>query len=282
MAAIDLDAAAAFIAALSDADGWEEPMLFQTFDDSAAKRTRLGRVLVGPLRGVAPALQQLNGQGACVAVTINVLRGSRRLASEVRALRALFIDADGPLARALAVPPSISVESRNGPHHYWRLAAAEPVSLFAAAQRQLAAFYGADPMVSDPSRVMRLPGFLHQKKEPFAVQLVQAEPSRVYSMREVLQPLEGVELQPARPAAGSACTRPASPEAVKAFRRWAASAPRLVGTRNATAFVMAAEGLKTGIPAGVVESEVRAFCDQAGISEEAGAVLRSARRRAGR
>jgi hypothetical protein len=275
---IDLSAAAEFIGGLTGADGWDQAVVFQTFDDRPEKRAWLGRVFGGSLRRLAPALQRLNRQGACVAVAINVLRGTRRLAREVKALRALFIDCDGPLLRDLALPPTMSVQSRNGPHHYWRLTAGEPVSLFVAAQRQLAAFYGSDPMVCDPSRVMRLPGFLHQKEEAFAARLVHSDPTLSYSMREVLGPHEGLDLA-TRSSVAAGSSRPASLEAMKAFRRWAASAPRHEGTRNATAFAMASEGLKTGIPATIVEGEVRTFCDQAGIPGEASAVLRSAVRR---
>jgi hypothetical protein len=280
MGTIELDQAAVFIAALAGADGWLCPVLFQTFDDRPNKRPALSRVVAGPLRTCAPELRRLNRDGACIAVAINELRGSRRLASEVCGLRALFIDCDAELAQPLALPPSISVRSKNGPHRYWLLQPGEPVSLFAAAQRQLAAFYGADPMVCDPSRVMRLPGFLHQKGDPFRVQLTAADSGRRYSMREVLLPHEGIPA--AAPSVSPSQGRQAAPETVNAFRRWAAAAPRHEGTRNATAFVMAAEGLKTGVPTTVVEGEVRAYCDRAGIAAEAGPVLRSARRRAGR
>lgn len=277
----DLEQTAAFLAALTGSDGWTTSALFQTYDDRPKKRPWLSRVLVGTLRSHAPELGRLNAEGACVAVAVNVLRGTRRRACEVTALRALFVDCDTELVRPLALPPSISVTSKNGPHHYWLLQAGEPVALFAAAQRQLAAFYGADPLVCDPSRVMRLPGFLHQKGAPFLVQLGGADPTRRYTMRDILHPHEGdVGTSAIAPPARS--TRTLSPEAVRAFRRWAAAAPRIEGTRNVTAFVMAAEGLKTGVPEGVVTAEVRAYCNRAGIPDEAAVVLRSARRRAGR
>jgi DNA primase RepB-like protein len=277
---LDLDCAAAFLAALTGNDGWTSPALFQTYNDRPAKIPRLSRVLVGSLRLHASALVRLNEAGACIAVAINELRGGRRLASEVAGVRALFIDCDAELGRTLALAPSISVQSKRGPHHYWLLHAGEPVSLFAVAQRQLAAFYGADPMVCDASRVMRLPGFFHCKEEPFLVQFTTADPLHRYSMREVLLPHEGIAAS--GPSTPPRCRRPAAPEAVRAFRRWAAAAPRYEGTRNVTAFVMAAEGLKTGIPPAVVEGEVRAYCDRAGIPAEAEAVLQSAKRRAGR
>jgi len=279
MPSADFDAAAFFISVLTGGDGWTTPVLFQTFDDHPEKRRWLGRVLVGTLRKHASELRRLNGHGACVAIAVNILRGTRRLASEVGALRALFIDCDADLARSLAIPPSISVRSKNGPHHYWLLHAGEPVSLFAPAQRQLAAFYGADPIVCDPSRVMRLPGLLHCKEAPFLVQLTTADSSRRYSMREVLLPHDGMLTD--APAILPNRVRQTPSEAVKAFRRWAASAPQHQGTRNTTAFVMAAEGLKTGIPPAVVKEEVLAYCERAGILAEAETVLRSARRRRG-
>lgn len=276
MRRIDLDQAAEFISALNGGDGWTVPTLFQTYDDRPAKTPRLSRILVGSLRRQASELVRLNEGGACIAVVINELRGARRLASEVVAVRALFIDCDAELARPLVLAPSISVQSKSGPHHYWLLHGGEPVSLFAAAQRQLAAFYGSDPMVSDPSRVMRVPGFLHQKAEPFVVQLVAANGTCRYTLREALLPHDGVTETIPRQRSGGAA---ASPDAVRAFRVWAAAAPRHEGTRNVTAFVMATEGLKTGIPGGVVTAEVRAYCERAGIAGEAAAVLRSARRR---
>jgi RepB DNA-primase from phage plasmid len=276
----DLEQAAAFLAALTGSDGWMTPALFQTYDDRPKKRAWLSRAFAGTFDRHASELRRLNAEGACVAVAVNVLRGTRRRACEVMALRALFVDCDTELLRPLALPPSISVTSKNGPHHYWLLHADEPVALFAAAQRQLAAFYSADPLVCDPSRVMRLPGFLHQKGAPFLVELTGADPTRRYALRDILHPHAGNGGSSA--VASPTRSRSSSPEAVRAFRRWAAAAPRIEGARNVTAFVMAAEGLKTGVPEGVVTAEVRAYCNRAGIPDEATAVLRSARRRAGR
>lgn len=55
-------------------------------------------------------------------------------------------------------------------HAYWRVADC-PVAAFEAAQKRLAARYGSDPGVHDPSRVMRLAGTLHTKGEPRYVNL---------------------------------------------------------------------------------------------------------------
>ncbi|HEY0157826.1 MAG TPA: DNA-primase RepB domain-containing protein [Thermoanaerobaculia bacterium] len=276
----NFDDAARFISTLTGEDGWRAPMFFQTFDDSPEKKPRLTRAFIGTLRDHGSALSRLNRDGACVAVAINALRGSRRILEEVAAIRALFIDCDGPRARRLALPTSITVESRAGRHYYWLLLEPAAPDTFADAQRQLAAFYGTDGMVCDATRVMRLPGFDHCKAERFRVGLVRADAALRYPLHDILRSHQ-TSVVPDRivPAEG-----PAEPQndAVRAFRRWAAAAPRLEGARNATAFAMAAEGFRSGLPPAAVAYEVCSYCERAGIPREAGAVLRSACRHVGR
>lgn len=275
MIAPDLDEAARFIAALTGADGWAAHSFFQTFDDSQEKLVSRARTFVGTLRQHAEALSRLNRDGACVAVAINPLRGRRRLVEEVTHIRALFIDCDGPRRRPLACATSITVQSRAGQHHYWLLRDPASPHLFANAQRQLAAYYGTDAMVCDPTRVMRLPGFDHCKRERFRVRLLRADPAITYDIAKLLA---------AHPVAEGGAGAPvdAAPKpqngAAEAFRRWAAVAPRLVGARNATAFAMAAEGFRSGLDARQITAEVRSYCERAGIPREADAILRSAAR----
>jgi hypothetical protein len=275
MTMADVDGAAGFIAALTGEDGWLAQMFFQTFDDRPQKAPRMARTFVGTLRENAPELVRLNGEGACVAVAINKLRGRRRLLEEVVAVRALFIDCDGPRSRPLALPTSITVESHAGRHFYWLLEDLAHPAVFADAQRHLAAFYGSDAMVCDPTRVMRLPGFDHCKAARFRVRLVRADPAVRYSLAEIL----GAHPIDRRPDQGApAHASEPQNEAIHAFRRWAATAPRSQGARNATAFAMAAEGLGSGYAPSIVAREVRDYCDRAGIPREADAVLRSAAR----
>jgi hypothetical protein len=273
----NFDDAARFIGALTGEDGWRAPMFFQTFDDSPEKKPSLARTFIGTLRDHGSALSRLNRAGACVAVAINALRGSRRLLEAVVAIRALFIDCDGPRVRRLALPTSITVESRAGRHYYWLLLEPAAPETFADAQRQLAAFYGTDGMVCDATRVMRLPGFDHCKTGRFRVGLVRADASLRYSLHDILRSHQ-TAVVPDRVVLAEG---PAEPQnhAVRAFRRWAAAAPRLEGARNATAYVMASEGLREGVALPIVRQEVRAYCLAAGIPDEADAVLRSARRR---
>lgn len=276
----NLDDAARFIGTLTGEDGWRAPMFFQTFDDSPEKKPRLVRAFIGTLRDHGSTLSRLNRDGACVAVAINALRGSRRILEAVVGIRALFIDCDGPRVRRLALPTSITVESRAGRHYYWLLLEPAAPDTFADAQRQLAAFYGTDGMVCDATRVMRLPGFDHCKTGRFRVGLVSADAALRYALHDILR-LHQTGVVPDRVVLAEG---PAEPQngAVRAFRRWAAAAPRLEGARNATAFAMAAEGFRSGMPLAAVAYEVRSYCERAGIPREANAVLRSAARHVGR
>ncbi|MEA2328854.1 MAG: hypothetical protein QOE68_3813 [Thermoanaerobaculia bacterium] len=240
----NFDDAARFIGTLTGEDGWRAPMFFQTFDDSPDKKPFLARTFIGTLRDHGSALSRLNRDGACVAVAINALRGSRRILEAVVAIRALFIDCDGPRVRRLALPTSITVESHAGRHYYWLLREPAAPDTFADAQRQLAAFYGTDGMVCDATRVMRLPGFDHCKTERFRVGLVRADAALRYPMNDILR-VHHTDVVPDRAVLAEGPAE-AQNGAVRAFRRWAAAAPRLEGARNATAFVMARRAFAQG------------------------------------
>lgn len=171
---IDLAAAARFLAALSP----DNVHTFQTFDDSKRGAKGLTRILHGTFERHAQLLQSLNLKGAGVFVMVNRGDGMGRKADNVTGCRALFVDLDGsPIEPVLAAPiaPRIVVESSpNKWHAYWPVADLPPAH-FTASQKALAALYDADPKVHDRPRVMRLPGFLHNKAEPFQTRLVRAD-----------------------------------------------------------------------------------------------------------
>ncbi|OXS26519.1 MAG: hypothetical protein BI182_02075 [Acetobacterium sp. MES1] len=79
---------------------------------------------------------------------------------------------------------------------------ADPASLarFTPLQKQLAAHFGGDPVIANPSRVMRLPGFNHHKAEPLAVCCLLFEPGRRYTQADLAAVLS--ELHPADPRFG--------------------------------------------------------------------------------
>ena len=156
---------------------------FHTFRDSdrAAGPARFPRVLHGTLDQHAGELVALNKQGAGIFVMVNagdgvVAPGSKtcRTAANVKRVRALFVDLDGaPIAPVLTstLPPDWVVQSSRGRWHaYWAVDDC-PLGQFAGAQAALAAQFYGDPSVKDLPRVMRIPGFLHRKDEPFLSEL---------------------------------------------------------------------------------------------------------------
>jgi len=165
----DLAHAASFLDTLEE----RGQFVFQTFDDTEAKRPELARTFYGTLQQHHRALIAMNERGAGIYVTVNKTAGARRRAVDIVALRALFVDADGqPMPAAWHRPPSMIIRRDDLHWHaYWILSPDSALSAFTPAQKRLAAHYHTDPAVNDLSRVMRIPGFYHNKATPIMVTL---------------------------------------------------------------------------------------------------------------
>jgi hypothetical protein len=170
----DIGAASEFLRALAPD---ETEFTFQTFDDRKVNpRRNLARVLHGSLDEHWPTLCRLSSLGAGAFVTFNQTNLKARLAKNVIAARGLFVDLDGtPLdvLPRLGLRPHIIVQTSSGRFQiYWMV---EGVGLndFPDLQRRLAILLDGDSSVCDLPRVMRLPGFPHQKN-PAQPHLVQA------------------------------------------------------------------------------------------------------------
>ena len=95
-----------------------------------------------------------------------------RASENVVAVRAQFADFDSAKPetvvlnlKGLGLTPHMIVESSAGKWHvYWFVVGAS-LGEFSATQARLAAVLGSDTSVKDLPRVMRLPGFPHQKDE---------------------------------------------------------------------------------------------------------------------
>lgn len=169
----NLEDARAFLAAL-DPDG---VYTFQTFHD--LEKRGGGVVLHGTLAEHQSTLMRLNQQGQGVFVMVNkgdgLVHGNAktcRTTANVIAVRALFADLDGaPLEPVLPYHPHIVVESSPGRWHAYWLARDLPLTDFKLFQQQLAQKFDADPKVCDLPRVMRMPGFWHQKGTPFQTRI---------------------------------------------------------------------------------------------------------------
>lgn len=150
---------------------------FQTFDDNTPRKDRrLVRVLHGTIDQYFTLLEHLNGRGAGIFVTVNRTDGKGRDRNNIVGIRALFVDLDGaPLAPAQrwALTPHLVIESSpNRFHVYWLVDRTVALTDFGAFQKKLAKLFGGDASVHDLPRVLRLPGFVHRKAEPFCTGIV--------------------------------------------------------------------------------------------------------------
>lgn len=160
---------------------------FQTFGDRE-KSNKLVKVLHGTLEECQPELERLNQMGAGVFFTVNQTDGRGRQESNITRVRALFADfdiVDHDRQFDYFLPPSYVVESSPGKHHaYWILSDELPLHLFKQYQGALAELLDSDPKICDLPRVMRVPGFVHQKGSPFMVREIIAS-GRTYTVAEL-------------------------------------------------------------------------------------------------
>lgn len=191
------DEANQFISALTGYDDAAStiPLDFATFSDNKKLRPNAPTFRVrGTLDTLWDQLTQANEAGSGIFVTINASDGRTFHAASINAIRAFFVDDDGndpPVTYetlvALGLAPSITVQSRNGQHSYWLTPPGEDLSDFKPLQKALALKFGTDKAVSDPGRVMRLPGFNHVKdpSNPFPVRIVQIQEVE-YTIKEIV------------------------------------------------------------------------------------------------
>lgn len=157
---------------------------FQTFDDDQDRKDKsLARQLNGTLRDHFDQLHSLQEKGAGIFVTINQTDLKGRKAENVVAVRANFVDLDGapiePVLKHICEPHIIVESSKGRWHAYWRSNLNKED--FTPTQKALIKAFDGDKSVIDLPRVMRLPGFFHQKVKgsvksaPFMTRLEQIE-----------------------------------------------------------------------------------------------------------
>jgi hypothetical protein len=164
-----------------------EAFTFQTFDDAQQRKPKLAKVLNGNLQQHLKELTLLQNMGAGVFVTINRTDLTGRKSKNIQGVRAFFVDLDhSPLESFDKAPisPHMVVESSPGRFHgYWFVTDA-PLERFTEIQKKLVDQFGGDPQVIDKPRVMRLPGFFHQKGKPFLTKIIRDESVQQVSFLE--------------------------------------------------------------------------------------------------
>ncbi|WP_423212330.1 VapE domain-containing protein [Paracoccus yeei] len=145
----------------------------------------------------------LNVQGYSVFFFVNELDGSGGTSdSNVVRIRANFVDLDNTsTARAMAemmisdLHPSLIVQSSPEKFHlYLRTSPHADGAVSRLMQQKLAARYDGDRSICNPARIMRLPGFLHQKGAPFLVPWQAVQGGQHWTPEALAAALQGVQV----------------------------------------------------------------------------------------
>jgi hypothetical protein len=195
-----------------------------------------------------------------------------RKAENVTAIRAFFIDKDKTLLRPCSLEPSfIVLTSHDKGHAYW-LARCASLANFTTVQKRLIAFYGSDPGVHELSRVMRLPGFFHRKKEPGTLVTFEMGSGEAYTEAEILEAHPPVLVPRVTPQAPRPSRRSASAddeEIVRDLVRDRADAHSWEpNDRHNSAKIVAAYMRKIGCDDGEIRSVIGARLVAAGKSQD--------------
>jgi hypothetical protein len=164
---------------------------FRQLPDNKVTRVRPDN-LDGKLQEVLPKLQRANRAGGGAFVVVN--DGGQK-DEDIKRVRAVFADTDGAPVEPIidALTPHIVVETSPKKYHVYWLVSDVPLDQFTPVQLAIAKQFGTDKSVINLSRVMRMPGFYHNKNEPFLSHLIALEPRLPrYTLDEVIT---GLDLQ---------------------------------------------------------------------------------------
>lgn len=141
------------------------------------------------------ALENYNKEGFGIYWTLNEFKGARKKENLTK-ITHWFCDIDGgnkpeqmKLINALLIPPSFIIETKNGYHCYWAVEGDTTIENFEYIERGIAEKLHADIHATDVLRLLRVPGFLHQKdpNAPFEVTLLDyAGSDRFYTEAQML------------------------------------------------------------------------------------------------
>jgi hypothetical protein len=173
------------------------PLFWTTFDDKR-RRLDLGFTDNAPLRLVEPRLRRMNAEGAGVFICLGRICGSERLKQNVQSVGVLVLDLDGALLPPTFgdMPPlHLIVETSPARWHCYWMVDSIPLEAFEILQRKLAIQFNGDRSVSFLEQIIRVPGFIHHKKQPFLprIALDQVDAGHC-SFIEVASALKGIDL----------------------------------------------------------------------------------------
>lgn len=135
------------------------------------KKVRGAMNIRGSYRQVRDKLSELNADGYGIFATVNETDGKGVKKVNVTRCRAVWCDIDG-LSECPETTDTFSVTTRNGWHLYFVLEDCTYQTAWAQGMNKvIAARLGGDLNAVDISRVLRVPGFYHNKGDPFMVEI---------------------------------------------------------------------------------------------------------------
>lgn len=190
----DLEVAGNFLSRLDEKDKFT----FQLIHDS--KKRQRSFILHGSIWDLADELTARQQEGYGVFVTINATNGQGRETKDITAVRAFAADLDGAPKENIyrfGLVPSFTIESSPGKWHAWWILTSQdecPLQDYTPVMERIARIIESDHKICDLPRVLRVPGFYHQKdpNNPFQSRIVDESP-RKYELHEILEELDNVE-----------------------------------------------------------------------------------------
>ncbi len=133
-------------------------------------------------------LIKMNREGYGIFICVNETDGNGRKKDNIKKVRAVFADLDGAdLSPCLQDDAHLVIESSPGKFHcYWFVDDDFPLAGFTAVQVAIKDKYGSDNVIDLP-RVLRVPGFYHQKKDPVPVKIYSEKRQPKLSYAECLE-----------------------------------------------------------------------------------------------
>lgn len=168
-------------------------LFFRTYAENKSEPLNLNQKLNGDFAELKKTLINQNLCGASVCVVVNE---GGHTDKEITKIKFVFVDTDGaPIEPILsALNPHIVIETSPGNFHvYWQVKNFK-IENFKPFQKAIANKFSTDISINNPSRIMRVPGFLHQKHTPFCVRIIELNNSLPPYTAQDLQNAFGVNL----------------------------------------------------------------------------------------
>lgn len=170
--------------------------MLQTFDDREYVEEKDKSLITAglPSQYSWDRLYDLNKRGAGIFFTVNQFPLGKRGKDLCAGVNAWYVECDTlsieeQMNMYLKPPlmPTFLVLSKKSIHAYW-LAIDGTEKNFMRIQMGLQKKFQGDPAMKDIARVLRVPGFTHNKtREPFMVEIIHAEPSLKYTEKQMME-----------------------------------------------------------------------------------------------